>query len=688
MRKRMFFSLILFAILPVFPILAATYSGGDGSAGNPYQISEPNDWKELINTSSDWSKNFILTSDLDFFGAALTPIAPDTINETNYQFEGTPFSGVLNGNGHIIRNAVIDQPNNDFVGLFGYLAGQIIGLGVENITISGRDYVGGLCGNNGGSIRQSYDKSSIIGSWSVGGLCGYNSSTIRQCYANGSVASSYYVGSVCGNNGGTILQCYGNGLVTGSNYVGGLCGWTWGKVIDCYWDIDASGQIISDGGWGLTSVEIKQAANYLGWDDGNWTIDEGVDSPRLGWENRPGCVITTEQPLPTYSGSGTEMDPFQIANATDLICLSRRTSDCSSHFILMNNIDLRDFSFSTALIAYGSYFSGVFNGNNHVIKHLNITGKNKLGLFSRLGSHGLVTDLGIENCVIQGVYYIGGLCGANDSSTINRCHATGTVTGELNIGCLCGWNYGGTINQCYSTGSVKGVKYIGGLSGANTLNGLISRCYSDNTVMSDSSWVGGLCGENNSSTISHCYAIGSVTGKSYVGGLVGRLYGSSAKIENSYSIGQVTATTYKGGLLGELRSGIVTACFWDKNTSGMTTSAGGSGIVGKTTAQLKTRSTFTAAPALWDFIDETTNGTADIWRMCVDGVDYPHLTWEYVRNGDFECLDGINVEDLGRLSADWLTIYSNSFYGADANGDQIVNIADFTILAENWLAGD
>jgi len=29
----------------------------------------------------------------------------------------------------------------------------------------------------------------------------------------------------------------------------------------------------------------------------------------------------------------------------------------------------------------------------------------------------------------------------------------------------------------------------------------------------------------------------------------------------------------------------------------------------------------------WDFIDETTNGTEDIWRID-EGQDYPRLSWE------------------------------------------------------------
>jgi hypothetical protein len=69
---------------------------------------------------------------------------------------------------------------------------------------------------------------------------------------------------------------------------------------------------------------------------------------------------------------------------------------------------------------------------------------------------------------------------------------------------------------------------------------------------------------------------------------------------------------------------VVTTCFWDTQTSGQASSAGGTG---KTTAEMQTASTFLDAG--WDFIDETANGTEDIWWI-LEGQDYPHLWWELI----------------------------------------------------------
>jgi hypothetical protein len=65
---------------------------------------------------------------------------------------------------------------------------------------------------------------------------------------------------------------------------------------------------------------------------------------------------------------------------------------------------------------------------------------------------------------------------------------------------------------------------------------------------------------------------------------------------------------------------MVASSFWDTGT-GLRKSAGG---VGKTTAQMQTRSTFTDTG--WDFVGEDTNGAEDIWTIRKE--EYPRLAWE------------------------------------------------------------
>ena len=105
-----------------------------------------------------------------------------------------------------------------------------------------------------------------------------------------------------------------------------------------------------------------------------------------------------------------------------------------------------------------------------------------------------------------------------------------------------------------------------------------------------------------------------------VGGLIGR---SGGIVTGCYSTGSVSSegsSWYLGGLCGSNWSTIAN-CFWDIDTSGMTTSSGGTGLP---TAQMQMQATFTDAG--WDFVGETTNGIEDIWF--IPQQDYSHLWWE------------------------------------------------------------
>jgi hypothetical protein len=94
-------------------------------------------------------------------------------------------------------------------------------------------------------------------------------------------------------------------------------------------------------------------------------------------------------------------------------------------------------------------------------------------------------------------------------------------------------------------------------------------------------------------------------------------------VSNSYSTGSVTGNELVGGLAGENR-GTVSKSFWDTETSGQATSAGGTG---KTTAEMKTIATFSGAG--WNIIAVALNETnpAYIWNI-VDDVTYPFLSWQ------------------------------------------------------------
>jgi hypothetical protein len=184
----------------------------------------------------------------------------------------------------------------------------------------------------------------------------------------------------------------------------------------------------------------------------------------------------------------------------------------------------------------------------------------------------------------------------------------------------------------------------------------------------------------HSGAIINCYSTGSIIGNNDVGGLVGTNGGT---IIHCYATGSVTGTTNVSGLVGLHEEGQVTDSFWDIQTSGQTTSAGG---VGKTTTEMQTAGTFLDAG--WDFVGENANGTEDIWSIC-EGTNYPRLVWQ-IPAGDFVCPDGIAIEDFVFFVEHWrddnCDLGNDYCQGTDLDFSGTVDRNDLEIFFENWLA--
>ncbi|MBK8175108.1 MAG: hypothetical protein IPK66_07545 [Rhodospirillales bacterium] len=150
---------------------------------------------------------------------------------------------------------------------------------------------GGLAGNNYGSIAESYATGPVSGTYGrVGGFVGFNENgTIRDCYATGAVrglgilgSAQFFVGGLVGENNGTLADSYSTGKVTGaSSYrIGGLIGNNESTVTTSYWDKQTSGRSTSSGGTGLTTAQLK-ASLPAGFDAGTWSILPTASYPFL-----------------------------------------------------------------------------------------------------------------------------------------------------------------------------------------------------------------------------------------------------------------------------------------------------------------------------------------------------------------------------------------------------------------------
>ena len=501
-------------------------------------------------------------------------------------------------------------------------------------AVSGEYAVGGLVGYNYGSIAASYSAGAVNGYWSVGGLAGNNRGGIATSYSNGSMDAVRYVGGLVGNNSyGSITASYSTGAVSGHTDAGGLVGYhEHGSTTVSFWDRQTSGQATSAGGESKATAEMQTASTFLqaGWDfadetangmDDTWRIDEGKEYPRLWWQKYGG-------------GNGTRNDPYQIWTAEQLNTIGTQPNDWDKHFKLMADIDLAElgpvsFNMIGADSSYGRPFSGVFDGDGKTITNLTCSrsGDTSLGLFADVqGQDALIKNVRLKGASVNvgtgGA--VGPLVGYLHSGQISSCHVeAGSASGAWGVGGLAGM-CSGTLVNCSSSASVF-VSDIsgGGLAGENTRAGNIVKCFSAGRV-SARSYAGGIAGQNNG-TVSDCYSITQASAtKGGAGGITTLNYGI---VRNCYSTGKVSAPQIVGGLVGGLRGeGSVVDSFWDKQTSGQATSAGGTG---KTTAEMQTGETFLDTG--WDFVGETANGADDIWWIN-EGKDYPRLWWEPTTN--------------------------------------------------------
>ena len=201
----------------------AKYSGGTGEPNDPYQIAEPNDWVELMNSETDWDKNFIMTADIDMNGISLSPVGTSVTKS---------FKGVFDGNDCLIYNADVNMPESSYIGIFGRVEkdGQISNISLENVTITGYSYIGVLVGDNSyGTVSNCYITGTVIVTGEsnlVGGLLGRNyHGTVSNCYSTGIINGVSSVGGLVGTNyRGTISNCYSSGTVNSEFTSGGLVG--------------------------------------------------------------------------------------------------------------------------------------------------------------------------------------------------------------------------------------------------------------------------------------------------------------------------------------------------------------------------------------------------------------------------------------------------------------------------------
>jgi filamentous hemagglutinin family protein len=276
-----------------------------------------------------------------------------------------------------------------------------------------------------------------------------------------------------------------------------------------------------------------------------------------------------------------QLDAIDAVNALNGNALTLYGSGLTANYALATDLNATGTTYTRALIGTNSTdnaatrFFGRLDGLGHTITGLTINAQaaNYIGLIG-YKQDGSVSNLGLVGGSVTGNETVGALIGITDNSIIQQVFASTTVSGQNATGGLIGhlWKMS-LVQGSYATGNVTGDLRTGGFAGTVDFGGILQ----------------------------NSYATGTVTGNDTTGGLVG-IYSQSATpgiIQTSYASGAVTGVIKTGGLIGETNSnsGAITInSYWDTQTTGVATSAGGTGL---TTAQLQGTLPTGFSAAIW-----------------------------------------------------------------------------------------
>lgn len=380
-------------------------------------------------------------------------------------------------------------------------------------------------------------------------------------------------------------------------------------------------------------------------------VKETVPQPTYAAEeNRMASPIAAAKDF--AGGSGTQEDPYQIETAEQLALLAKYVNEEDENFskacyiqtedIVMNdtsNLENWDkqapeWSWIPIGLQDKGEFQGYYDGAGHSISGMyiyyvhdaaEINASDCVGLFGRVyegtvknvtlqdsyvyaaGANavgGIVGDasysevIGCTNgagIMTLDTYGMGGVCGAGgNETTFDGCHNVGTVYGEgsTETGGICGSARVSIINST-NTGDITANGYVGGICGRAPA--LIENCQNSGAIVNvkDKGMLsaGGIAAISTKD-IRNCHNSGTVSGDTYVGGIVGDFSNMPhweqktgfATLTLCTNEGMITGSHTVGGIIGitTIYNGDLTVsdCTNNGTVSGNGDNGGVSGITG------------------------------------------------------------------------------------------------------------
>ena len=156
-------------------------------------------------------------------------------------------------------------------------------------------------------------------------------------------------------------------------------------------------------------------------------------------------------------------DFLEICDAANFATIKTKTIKLAADIDMIDQDAIAPIGGTTA-------FEGVFDGQGHIIKNLEIAGTgNATGLFGYVGTSGQIKNLGLDGVRVSGNVNTGAVAGGLSGSVTN-CYVRGLITGMRYTGGIAGMLHAGTIENCWVDVDFTGSRYCGGLFGGTTWN--------------------------------------------------------------------------------------------------------------------------------------------------------------------------------------------------------------------------
>ena len=395
------------------------------------------------------------------------------------------------------------------------------------------------------------------------------------------------------------------------------------------------------------------------------------------------------------AGDGTQGNPFQIETAAQLAYFAKTVNEGEAYLhkyiVLTADIDLANKEW-TPIGNYSNPFKGNFNGDNHTVTGMQISGElDRVGLFGeciKFNVNSAIKNITVKDSVICGINFVGAIVGYAEGINIENCRSIGnTINGKTDVGGICGKIGGysvGKVSQCYNSSKVTGRVRVGGIAG---MGGIAENCLNTGEIMiidkAYQSACGGIFGifddTTASASITACVNLGKVSGGESFGGIVGRTDSeSTGHISNCYynmdaitgGFDAGTALT-AGQLCGALPEGLDSTS-WKEGSVDTSTAKTTQGRFGTATGTyINLRSVAAIENVKTDSVEvynfATTGSDADwaVYTLITTAEEFAAIGWDtakwsgnYVLGKDID-VSGVQLSSIG----DPGTPYTGKFSG-------------------------